>query len=60
MEVNMIVMRDPKTFCFNFNWSKYDDENLKHEIEFIIKIKESLTENKVKTRLNNYCENVSM
>ena len=30
------------------------DENLKHEIEFIIKSNESLEEKK-KTRLNNYC-----
>ena len=37
MEKNMIVIRDPKTFCFNFDWPKYVDENLKHEIEFIIK-----------------------
>ena len=22
MEENMIVIRDPKTFCFNFDWPK--------------------------------------
>ena len=33
----MSVIRDPKKFCFNFDWSKDVDENLKHEIEFIIK-----------------------
>ena len=33
----MIVIRDPKTFCFNFDWHKDCDENLKHKIEFIIK-----------------------
>ena len=36
MEKNMIV-RDPKTFYFHFDWPKYVDENLKHEIEFVIK-----------------------
>ena len=33
----MIVTRDPKTFCFNFDWPKHSDDNLKDEIEFIIK-----------------------
>ena len=37
MEENMTVIRDPKTFCFNFDWSKDVDEDLKYEIEFIIK-----------------------
>ena len=32
MEKNMIVIRGPKTFCFNFGWSKDVDENLKREI----------------------------
>ena len=44
----MIVIRDPKTFCFNFDWPKDVDENLKHETEFIIKSNESLAENKIK------------
>ena len=30
MEENMIVIRDPKTFCFNFHWANNVDENLKH------------------------------
>ena len=42
LEGNMIVIRDPKTFCFNFDWPKDVDENLKHGIEFIIKNNESL------------------
>ena len=46
MEENMIMIRDPKTFCFKFNWLKYVDENLKHEIKLIIKNNESLAENK--------------
>ena len=37
MEGNMIVIRDPKTFYFDFDWAKDVDENLKDEIEFIIK-----------------------
>ena len=44
MEENMIVVRDPKTFRFNFDSPKDADENLKHEIEFIIKSNESLAE----------------
>ena len=50
MEENMIAIRDPKTFCFNFDWPKEVDENLKHKIEFIIKSHESLAENKIKKR----------
>ena len=46
----MIVIRDPKTFYFNFDWLKYFDENLKHEIEFIIKSNDSLAENKIKNK----------
>ena len=37
MEENKIVIRDPKMFCFHFDWPKNVDENLKQEIEFIIK-----------------------
>ena len=36
----MIVVRDPKTFYFDFDWLA--DENLKHEIEFIIKSNKSI------------------
>ena len=45
-----IVMRDPKSFCFNFDWPKNVDENLKHEIEFIIKSNGSLADNKIKNK----------
>ena len=48
---NMIVIRDSKTFCFNFEWPKDVDENLKHEIEFIIKNNKSLAENKKKNEI---------
>ena len=51
MEENIVVIRDPKTFCFNFDWPKDVDENLKHEIEFIIKTNESLAENKIKNEI---------
>ena len=34
----MIVTRDPKSFCFNTDWPKYVDDNLKRETEFIIKV----------------------
>ena len=61
MEENMIVIRDPKTFYFGFDWPKDVDNNLKYEIEYIIKSNESLAENKVKkTRLNNYSPNINM
>ena len=36
-----------QTFCFNFNWSKYIDEDLKHDIEFILRSNASLAENKI-------------
>ena len=44
----MIMIKDFKTFCFQFDRPKYVDENLKHEIKLIIKTNESLTENKMK------------
>ena len=46
----MVVIRDPKTFCFNFHSPKDVDQNLKHESEFIIKSNEPLAENKIKKR----------
>ena len=51
MEENMIVIRDPKTFCFNFDWPKDVDENLKHAVEFIIKSNESLADNIIKNKI---------
>ena len=51
MEENLIVTRDPKTFCFNFDWLKDVDENLKHEIEIIIKSNESFAVNKIKNEI---------
>ena len=51
MEENMIVVRDPNTFCFNFYWSKDVHKNTKHEIEFIRKSNESGAENKIKNEI---------
>ena len=49
-EENIVVIRDPKT-CYNFDWPKGVDENLKHKIKFIIKSNESLAENKIKNEI---------
>ena len=40
----MILIRDPKTCCFNLDMQKDFDENLKCEIGFIIRSKDSLAE----------------
>ena len=38
MEENMIAIRDPKTYCFTFDWPKdTTDESLNHEMELLIK-----------------------
>ena len=50
---NMIMIRDLKTFCFNFGQPKDVDENLNHEIEFIIKSNGPLAENEKKKKKNN-------
>ena len=47
----MIVIRDPITFRFNFELPKDVDENLNHEIKFIIKSNESLAENKIRNKI---------
>ena len=53
MEENMIVIRDPNTFYFHFDGPKNVDENLKDEIEFIIKSNESFAERK---KMKNWIE----
>ena len=50
VEEYMIVIRDPKTFCYNFDFPKFVDENLMSEIEFIINGNESSAENKIKNK----------
>ena len=47
----MIMIRDPKTFYFDFDWPKDVDENLKHEIEFIRKSNQSLAKSKIKIEI---------
>ena len=54
------MIKDPKTFYFDFDWPKDVDENLKHETEFTIKNYKSLTENKIKDEMEKYCPNISM
>ena len=51
MEEKMVVIRNSKTFCFNFDWPKDFYENFMHEIKFIIKSNESLAENKIKKEI---------
>ena len=51
MEENMIVIRDPQNLYFGFDWPKDVDNNLKYEIEYIIKSNESLAENKIKNKI---------
>ena len=50
-EEDRIVIRDPKSSCFNFDWPEVVGENLKHEIEFMIKSNESLAEIKIKNQI---------
>ena len=54
MEENMIVIRDSKTFFFDFDWPNYVDENLRYEIEFIVKSNEFLAENKIKSEIEQW------
>ena len=51
IEERMIVIRDPKTFSFNFDFSKHVDEKLKLEIEFIMESNESLAEKKIENEI---------
>ena len=51
MEQNMVIIRETKNFYFDFDWPENINENLKHEIEFIIKSNESLAENKIKNEI---------
>ena len=44
MDDYMVVIRDPKTFHFKFDFPKDVDKNLKEEIEFIINRNESLAD----------------
>ena len=44
----MVVVREAKTFYFDFNWPKDADDNFKHKIEFIRKSNECLPDNNIK------------
>ena len=47
----MVLLRKPKTFYFVFDLPKDVDNNLKYEIEFIIKHSESVAEHKIKNNI---------
>ena len=53
------MIRDPKSFCFNFDFHKDTNENLKPAIEFIIKSNEYLKQllSKYKNE-NNFNEHI--
>ena len=51
MQKNMIMIRDLKTFYFDFDWPKDVDKNLENKIEFIINSNESLAENKINNEI---------
>ena len=44
MEGNMVVIRESKTFYFDFYLPKDVEKNLKHAIKFVIKQNECLAE----------------
>ena len=47
----MIVIRDTKTFCFNFDLPKDFDENWNRKIEFNRKRNQSLAEIMIKNKI---------
>ena len=47
----MIVIKDTKNVCFNFDCLKDFDENLKHEIQCMIKLNEYLARSKIKNEI---------
>ena len=51
MQKNMIMIRDLKTFYFDFDWPRDVDKNLENKIEFIINSNESLAENKINNEI---------
>ena len=48
----MVVIREPKTFYFDFDLSKDVDKNLKQRITFLTKYNESLAELKIKNEIS--------
>ena len=55
IEDNMLVIRESKTFDYNFGLLEDVDKNFKHEIQFNIKRNNYLAEYEM-----NYCPNISM
>ena len=51
MEENMVIIKEPKTSYFDFDWPKNFDENFKHEFKFIIKSNKFLVEHKMKNKI---------
>ena len=47
----MVVIKEPKTFYFDFDFLKNVDKNLKHEIEFTLKYNESYANNKMQKEI---------
>ena len=47
----MIVIKDTKNVCFNFDCPKDVDENLKHEFQCMIKRNEYLAWSKIKNEI---------
>ena len=47
----MVVIKEPKTFYFDFDFPKNVDKNLKHEIEFTLKYNESYANNKMQKEI---------
>ena len=60
MEENIIVIRDPKTFSFNFDLPKDVDENFRHETEYIIKSNESSVEIIMKNEIDLYIDLIDL
>ena len=54
----LVIITKPKTI--HFDLSKDVDNSLKYETDFIIKHIKLLAEHTIKTKLANYCSNISM
>ena len=50
----MVVIREPRTFYFNFDFPKDVGKNLKHEIGLIIKSNESLAQNNKEKKIEQF------
>ena len=57
---NKRVITEIKSFHLHFDLPKNVDNSLKHELDHIIKHNRFLAELRVKTRLSDYCLNITM